>query len=139
LITNVDQGRGLVSAMLGVEKRSDKAGGKTRHYVVPTLTMLNTPMELAAGQARMGALPQPAVAELEVPLEDDLDTLAEQLAEDAHEHGVPAEDIEKWVGAVFVQANSDPERLRMFRMKLDAGALKYGGFNDDGTIMWLRD
>jgi len=139
LITNVDQGRGLVSAMLGVEQRSDKAAGKTRHFVVPTLTMLNTPIELASGQARMAALPQAAVVELEAPPDDDLDTLAEQLAEDGFEYGVPAEDIDRFVGAVFVQANNDPERLRNFRSKLYVGAIKFGGFKDDGTINWLRD
>jgi hypothetical protein len=139
LITNVDQGRGLVSAMLGVEQRSDKAAGKTRHFVVPTLTMLNTPMELASGQARMAALPQAPVVELEAPPDDDLDTLAEQLAEDGFEYGVPTEDIDRFVGAVFVQANNDPERLRNFRSKLYVGAIKFGGFNEDGTINWLRD
>lgn len=55
-ITAALQKATLVDAILGVEARTDKVGGKTRHYVVPTLGVAMSPLEIQAGMANVTAI-----------------------------------------------------------------------------------
>lgn len=46
----------MVQAVLGVERRQDVVGGKKRNFVVPTLAIKESPLEIQAGAANVGAL-----------------------------------------------------------------------------------
>lgn len=60
------QARGLVAATLSVERRSQVSGGRTRHFVVPMLSLRSTLAELAAGGTGV-ALGAPAPAAPALP------------------------------------------------------------------------
>lgn len=63
------QSMGLAEAMLSLEKRTQVTGGKTRHFVVPRLSMDTSPEELLEGKGLASALNSPprsaSVLELE--------------------------------------------------------------------------
>lgn len=63
MITQLSPG-GMVRAQLGIEQREKMVLGKKRSYVVPTLTMPETAMELQAGLAGVRAISASRLAEI---------------------------------------------------------------------------
>jgi hypothetical protein len=55
-LVNAVAGGGIATARLGVDKRQKIENGKTSHFVVPTITMDATPLEIATGQATLRGL-----------------------------------------------------------------------------------
>lgn len=56
LIAGLHESGRMVRALLGVEKRTDIIEGQKREFVVPTLTMEDSPLALAAGAADVKAI-----------------------------------------------------------------------------------
>lgn len=140
MIRSLDESGRMVQAYLGVEKRSDKNNGRTRHYVVPKLTVGQSPQELQAGDAAVVSIAPPSpVQEIAVTsVTSDHSKVTEVLIEYAESLGLEAFDAEDFASACIDQANSDPDRLQTLVNKLENGALTFGGFNNDRTINWIR-
>ena len=132
MIRSLDESGRMVQAYLGVEKRSDKAGGKTRHYVVPKLTVGQSPQELQSGQASVAAISTGPVAALssggEVP-----DDILDMLWEDAVAFGL---DEPAFVKHVLAQTKNDVSRINVMRHKLHAGTIV--PVIEDGELRWLK-
>lgn len=132
MIRSLDESGRMVQAYLGVEKRSDKAGGKTRHYVVPKLTVGQSPQELQSGQASVAAISTGPVAALssgvEVP-----DDILDMLWEDAATFGL---DEPLFVKHVLAQTKNDVSRINVMRHKLHAGTIV--PVIEDGELRWLK-
>lgn len=132
MIRSLDESGRMVQAYLGVEKRSDKAGGKTRHYVVPKLTVGQSPQELQSGQASVAAISTGPVAALssgnEVP-----DDVLDMLWEDAATFGL---DEPVFVKHVLAQTKNDVSRINVMRHKLHAGTIV--PVIEDGELRWLK-
>jgi hypothetical protein len=132
MIRSLDESGRMVQAYLGVEKRSDKAGGKTRHYVVPKLTVGQSPQELQSGQASVAAISTGPVAALssggEVP-----DDILDMLWEDAVAFGL---DEPVFVKHVLAQTKNDVSRINVMRHKLHAGTIV--PVIEDGELRWLK-
>lgn len=159
-------GRGhMVQAILGLEKRSDVTAGQTRNFVVPTLTIAQSPRQLEAGAARVGAIGAGARAELANPhpndvVDDegrmleasplDLDDepveaevvsdhemrLRELLADDASEHHL---DPVRFVQAIAAAPGGIEEHGERIHQDIAAGRVTPIGFETNGRIRWRKE
>lgn len=140
MIRSLDESGRMVQAYLGVEKRSDKQGGRTRHYVVPKLTVGQSPQELQSGEASVAAIApveSPKVLVSTVAISEH-NEVSKVLIEYASSLGMDTFDAEDFALACIDQANGDPDRLQTLVNKLENGSLTFGGFNNDRTINWIR-
>lgn len=140
MIRSLDESGRMVQAYLGVEKRSDKQGGRTRHYVVPKLTVGQSPQELQSGEASVASIApveSPKVLVSTVAISEH-NEVSKVLIEYASSLGMDTFDAEDFALACIDQANSDPDRLQTLVNKLENGSLTFGGFNEDRTINWIR-
>lgn len=126
----------MVQARLSLQKRSDKAGGRTRHYVVPVLSVDKSPQELQSGDADVQALSVAGESSFS------LDTPA-LLSADEDERLDLIEDISVQYGieytllrdAVF-EISTDVERIRTMHKNVIAGFIQ--PVVEDGKIKWIK-
>ncbi len=146
------QGEGqMVQALLGVEKRADTVGGKKRQFVVPTLAIAESPKQIQAGQATVGAIgggrqagigPAPRleldagedIVDGEVISDEEM-TLRDLLADDASEHHV---DPARFVHAIASIDGGVLEHGARVHDDIAAGRATPTGFNQDGSIRWRK-
>ena len=129
MIRSLDESGQMVQAYLGVEKRSDKAGGKTRHYVVPKLTVGQSPQELQAGNGSVTAIDSPRSEVLPIAA----NTMLDKLRATASEFGI---DPEVFAAEVVRQANGDEDRIATMYQRLEAGVI-VPVLEGDG-ITWIK-
>lgn len=95
----------LVDALLGIEARTDRVGGKTRHYVVPTLGIAATPLEIQAGMAAVAAIEtggHPSAGQRELGVERQTLQLVERNGTHHTEQATPDDDEDEVVEAELV-------------------------------------
>lgn len=169
LICSLSPG-GMVRAQLGIEQRTKvvitKRGPQTRKFIVPTLTVAQTPDAMLAGANAMRAiggsaplLPSQRVAtalalnpgvvdddvvEAEI-VDEDFEVVEDGLRNDADQFGL---DPLRFVAAMLTAANTktkahpDPsrdvvlERLRLARQQMADETRVPLGFSADGSIQW---
>ena len=150
IVSLVDSGK-LVSAMLSVERRSKMSGGQKRNYVVPKLSITQTPQELAAGANQLQlaeSAPQvpalPAgqhedIVEAEL-VDDDLLEIEELLRADARYFGLDEDRfvraLRRSIDAVGSATDEQRVRLRNASARMRSGELAPEGFKPDGSIQW---
>jgi len=147
LIQSLHAAGNMVQATLSVEKRSDKAAGRTRHYVVPMLSVDHSPQELQSGMGSVVAIANapapPVVRELDAvgpSTIDDIvdgevvDPLMEAVETIACEFGLDPDDF---AAAVYDQTDGDEERIKTMISKVQAGALVPSIITDEG-VTWIR-
>jgi len=138
-----------VHATLSVERRTQATPGRRkRSFVVPRISILNTPTELAAlggttTQVAIGAGTVDAliVGESQQMVDDDIieaeivpdHPVLDRLRDDARNFGL---DPARYVNAVSKQTNADFERMEICSAKVRAEQLIPLGFNPDGSVQW---
>lgn len=151
LIQSLHAAGNMVQATLSVEKRSDKAAGRTRHYVVPMLSVDHSPQELQSGRGAVTAIaaaPAPPVVreldsvgpstidDIETDISDAeiVDPLMEQVENIACEFGL---DPDLFAAAVYDQTDGNEDRIRMMITKVQAGVLVPANITDEG-VQWIK-
>jgi Recombination directionality factor-like len=150
LIENL-QPTGMVLAELTLEKRTAQQGRKK--FVVPKVSMANTPSELADGKAALGALVELALppaaapsgtlalprgdAEAELIIEDaeviELPAQYADVADCADHYGVDAKRLWNAINSV---AAGDEARIADAIHKMKQGTIQPIGFFPDGRVQW---
>lgn len=147
-IQYLQQSGQMVQALLGLEARSDVKGGKTRNFVVPTVTIAESPNAIMAGEANVGAIaaggtqvsigPAPDHVEPElvegIVLTDEMLDLEDQLKSDAIQFDM---DPDRFAAAVWKQAQNDIESAQRAHDRIVAGELEPLGFKPNGLINWI--
>lgn len=133
MIRSLDESGRMVQAMLSVEKRSDKQNGRTRHFVVPKLTLAQSPEELQTGQASVASISAGATAELSPVTPAMHDEIVELLRADAAEFDI---DEELFIEVVMDTTNGDVDRIKTMHSKLVDGSLTPA--ESEGTIVWIK-
>lgn len=155
--------KGIVTARLGIEKRSKATVSGTRRFVVPRLSLMHTPEQIqlgmagiaaisASGQAStMGGLPVATagalgtgtvtadedIAEAEV-LDDDLLDIEAKLKDAATHFGL---DADRFVHAIelgkdLAAGGEGRKRLREAIQRMRDGHIAPLGFSERGLIQW---
>ena len=151
MVQQLDDAGALVQAVLGVEQRSDVAGGRTRNFVVPKLRLRQSPAEIQAGGARAGALTSGSAHQLEAGAQYELDPaedivegeivsdeemqLRDLLADDAAEHNI---DPARFVAAISAIDGGILEHGPRVHADIQAGKIKPTGFTSEGAVSWRR-
>lgn len=143
----------LVQSKLSLEKRSDTNQGKKRHYVVPVVTIVESPMAMLAGEASVksiaaGGAPveeRPALSAVpttpdDEPIEAELLTpelleIEDLLRSDAIQFDL---DPDRYVEAVKRQAKQDIDSMRRCHDKVISGELEPVMFKSNGAIEWAK-
>lgn len=142
----------LVQAELGIDQRSKVVAGKTKKFVVPRLSIKQTPMELATGQSAPLAIRSSQVANLpptaalttgSTAFDDDIadgevvdDELLEieaRLKADADNFGM---DPDEYVTAAKAVAKGDRKLLLKCSVRVREGAIVPK--MDGGSIRWEK-
>ena len=129
MIRSLDESGRMVQAYLGVEKRSDKAAGKTRHYVVPKLTVGQSPQELQSGEASVASISASGI----MALPSVSDEVSQMIRDDAVEFGI---DEDLFYDSVMATTGGDVARIDTMHIKLHAGAIV--PVVQDGSIKWIK-
>jgi hypothetical protein len=161
LIRQLNESGSMVRVALGIEKRTQMRPSGKRNFVTPTLTMLDTPLEIMTGKATIAsiasttapakALPSVSLgkgeaevvdAELVVddPIEEELRTLVFGCAKyfEINEYQLWS-GILIQIGAKEGQLTSDQqERIRSAVTRMKNGDIAPIGFNTDQTPMWRK-
>ena len=138
----------MVQARLSLQKRSDKAGGRTRHYVVPVLSVDKSPQELQSGKADVQALSMSpseeyTMSQMQVAGENMLALDTPLLSAEEDERLDLIEDISVQYGieydllrdAVF-KISTDVDRIRTMHKNVIAGAIQ--PVVENGEIKWIK-
>lgn len=138
----------MVQARLSLQKRSDKAGGRTRHYVVPVLSVDKSPQELQSGEADVQALSMSpseeyTMSQMQVAGENMLALDTPLLSAEEDERLDLIEDISVQYGieydllrdAVF-KISTDVDRIRTMHKNVIAGAIQ--PVVENGEIKWIK-
>ena len=138
LIQSLHASGAMVQARLSIQKRSDKVGGKTRHYVVPVLSVDESPQALQAGAGAVTALNVGPSLDMDVPqLELRVvvmsDASRQLVFEVSEQYGI---DFDLLLDAVNDIAQGDDERVHSMYTKLNAGAITPAVEN--GVIKWIK-
>lgn len=133
MIRSLDESGRMVQAILSVEKRSDKQNGRTRHFVVPKLTLAQSPEELQTGQANVQAVSAGATAALPTVTADEHNSVVEMLQADAEEFGI---DEELFIESIMATTNGDVDRINIMHAKLHAGVIIPSIVN--GELTWIK-
>lgn len=164
MIVALNERGGYVQARLGIDQRVKQTVVGKRNFVVPVLTVVQSPMEIASGAASIGALgvaTNPALGTVATPLaalgaghggDGDGIVDAEVLDEDllAIEAGLRAEGVrllgedqaDRFVvamrgGAGVTDVPEDRrDRLRTAIQKMKEGVIVPMGFKPNGTVEW---
>jgi hypothetical protein len=135
----------MVDAYLNIEPRTQVKDGKTKNFVVPTLSMAHTPLNMLEGSSsvrpQLTAAPAPLdmealpVAPDEV-LEDDgqLVFLEEQVRAIADQHKI---EQEAFIVHVFERTGGDLEKVRNMIHAVGNGT-SVPGYGEDGEIKWAK-
>ena len=158
MITSLTAQGQMLQAVLGIEKRQQVRAGRTRHFVVPRLSIEQTALQIEAGGAVAGALntgtspvatapaalnaapspvatlvdDEPVEAEL---VDDELLEVEGLLRADATNFGL---DEARYVAAISHQVGGDRARMRACSVKVRAGELQPVGFTQEGTVQWIN-
>jgi hypothetical protein len=147
LIVSLQAQQSMTTAMLSMEQRSEVRNGKTRHFVVPVLTVEQSPLEILAGHADVHQISARGdVPALESPhptptrptnVDDDGVIIAEvvggiedQLRADAIHFGL---DPELFVAAVMATGNEERMHADMI-----AALVEPTGFTATGKVRWKQ-
>lgn len=153
--------RGLAQAKLGIDQRTKQTITGKRNFVVPTLSIVQTALEIQQGMASVGAIGagmnpvpamNPAVAALgagvaQAPPEDDIadaEVIDDELVGLEGELRKAAEffglDSERFLVAMRrgeTEINAERrEAWRVALQKMSANVIAPIGFTDRGTIQW---
>lgn len=152
LVHAVSQG-GMVQAQLGISKRQKIANGRKSHFVVPTITLANTVVELASGQASVAALAagtpvvdQPALSAppsleeddgvIEAELVDEREYALNQRADScADRYGM---DRRRFWSGIMIVASDDLDRVEKGITMIENGYLEPVGFDSDGKLQTVK-
>lgn len=165
LITQLNASGSMVRVALGIEKRTQMRPSGKRHFVTPTLTMLDSPNQILSGAAEVRGLasPHPSsppslgsglpsvasdsssdVIDAEVvepsPVEEELRT---QLMKDAEYFGLDTDRfwlaILRQVGGTFGELTQDQiDRLTSAHLKMVASEIYPLEINASGAIVWSK-
>ena len=159
LIRQLNESGSMVRVALGIEKRTQMRPSGKRNFVTPTLTMLDTPFAIMAGQASIAslaptpttpkALAGPAVVHDDVvdaeiveqdPVEADLFAKVSNCADQFDLNAFQLwSGILKQIGAKEGKLTDDhKERIRSALDKMYGEQIEPVGFNTDGTPMWRK-
>ena len=141
-------------ATLSVEKRKTVSNGQTKNFVVPTITLDHTPIELAQGQATLSALAssstipdQPALlAAPSSPAQVDDEIIDAELVEEptelqrrawscADQYGL---DRDRYWDGLLIMVGDDLARLEKGIVMVEQGYLEPIGFNPDNTVGFVK-
>jgi hypothetical protein len=152
----------VVQAVLGIEARTQSTPGRRkRNFVVPKLSILNTPKEIQQGLAAAGATPAigpSTVTQVALPVatmtppddevidaevvDDELFAAEEAMRADAINFGL---DPNRYLAAGREQILNSPhtpgtmaERLAKCSAVVRSGRMEPIGFNPDGSIQWSK-
>lgn len=135
LIQSLHASGRMVQARLSLQKRSDKSGGRTRHYVVPVLSVDKSPQELQSGEADVQALPL-------APPELSRDSTALLSAEEDERLDL-IEDISVQFGIDYVllrdsvfEISTDLDRIQTMHNNVVAGAIQ--PVVEEGKVKWIK-
>ena len=160
MITSLTAAGQMLQATLGIEKRQQIRAGKTRHFVVPRLSIEQTAHQIEAGSAVAGALnaggqtvatapaalnPGPPAVDASPSNDDDDDEpidaelvddelleIEKLLRADALNFGL---DPARYVDAVRA-ASRDVAQMANCSAKVRAGKIEPAGFTQEGGIQW---
>lgn len=151
LIQTLHSSGNLVQSKLSLEHRSDTKGGQKRHFVVPVVSIAESPMAIMAGAAAVNAIAsggapvdeRPALAAVPTPADDDpieaevltpeLLEIEDKLHSDAIEFDL---DPDRFIAAIKRQADNDIDRMNTAHDKIINGELEPLGFKANGSINW---
>lgn len=148
LIENINATGRYTPASLSVVKQERMNKGRKQNYVLPKLEIGASLTELAAGGVRLGgiaaAAPQGELTTgAHMPNDDDnvleaevVDVeLRDAIFDCADQYGV---DSQRLYDGVRFQAKADDDKMRVAVAKMRSGDLQPVGFNEDGTVTWVR-
>ena len=155
LIRQLNESGSMVRVALGIEKRTQMRPSGKRNFVTPTLTMLDTPLEIMTGKASITALaptstptaalpaaPKDEVIEAEIVDDDPREVAARDRVFDCAEF-FEVDGFQLWAGIVRQigaregQINdAQYERIDAAVRRMKAGELEPVGFNIDQTPIW---
>jgi hypothetical protein len=135
LIQSLHASGKMVQARLSLQKRSDKSGGRTRHYVVPVLSVDKSPEELQSGDADVQALPL-------APPELNRDATALLSAEEDERLDL-IEDISVQFGIDYAllrdsvfEISTELDRIQTMHNNVIAGAIQ--PVVEEGKVKWIK-
>lgn len=152
LIQTLHSSGNLVQSRLALEHRSDTKNGRKRHYVVPVVSIAQSPMAILAGEAQVQALKAEGSHRLELTAAESnnnhdeiiydaevFDTeLAAEIEDLLRSDAIQfALDPDRYVQAVRLQANNDLDSMRRAHEKVVANKIEPLKFKRNGLIEWL--
>ena len=146
----------MVESRITLEARSDTKGKQKRHYVVPIITVVQSPQVMLAGGGGVqgisagstAALPS-GTSETDIPSTDPDDDIIEAEVVEPTEEELEVIDLlvgdavqfdldpDRYVAAVRRQAKNDLGRMRQAHEKVVDGSLEPLGFHSNGRIDWF--
>lgn len=155
VIDALANGAPLVRAELGVEPRKTISNGQTKNFVVPTISIPQSPLEVAAGDAHLVALtvggqPEqralPSPSPIVTPSYDDdivdaevldpaLEPLRVRCNECADQYNVDRDRL--WHG-VCIGADDDITRIEKGISMMEQGTIQPVGFTSDRRVQWVK-
>lgn len=152
LIQTLHSSGNLVQSVLALEKRSDTHNGKKRHWVVPTVTIAESPMGILSGQANVNAIaaggteqPEQRALSVAPPIDDDIEPIEAELVtpelleiEDLLRSDAIQFDLdpERYTEAIKKQAKGDLESMRRAHDQVARGEREPTRFKSNGLIEW---
>lgn len=162
LIRQLNESGSMVRVALGIEKRTQMRPSGKRNFVTPTLTMLDTPLEIMTGKATIGAIATtsasaPALASFSLPSAE-AGVVDAEIVEESEEERTARDEVFKaarfynineyqlWSGILkqigakegaistehYARINNAVERMQ-------SGEIEPVGFNNDQTPMWRKN
>ena len=142
-----DAGR-MVRAHLNLEQRTSVAGGKTKHFIVPTISIATTANELLSGGGNVRSIaptverpeleagapepePEPEIVEAQVVDIDRERELEAEIRTIADEHRLDPNAV---VATIWTMAGGDYDKLQAFIDRNGEG--KTLSFTQKGTLKW---
>lgn len=157
LIRQLNESGSMVRVELGIDKRSQMRPGGKRNFVTPTLTMLDTPVEVMTGKANINAIaaPTPTTPMKALPALPIIDTIDVEIVDEpervtqaragifdcASYHNIDPHEL--WAGIVKQVASQEKDltdahldRIDTAIQKMRDGLLVPVGFNTNKTPIW---
>lgn len=147
LAQTVAASTGLLKAEMSIQKRTRIVNGKTKHFVVPSITLALSPLEIAAGQATLGALSASSSDLAALPAgamagdDDDVvdadlipdDPLYDEAADVATFFGL--DPVQFWNG-LLLRCKESRDRMALGLAKMKAGEIEPTGFDGNGVLQY---
>jgi hypothetical protein len=146
MVRNLHEGGRFVNALLSVEQRTDITGGQTRQFVVPKISVVESPLEIQQGAAVTGAISAGGTRELapttrgelvtgELVDGDDITMIIGLLRADAEQFGL---DPDRFVAALETAPGGIDAHGARVHADIVGMKIEPRGFDGDGRITWER-